>query len=289
MPILQSEIQKIEVMIIRDFKPYKTYKRLIGIGEHFSTKNVYKYMSVDTAIKVLQSNTIRFSNPTSWPDPYEKRFIQADYRKVDKQNVANKNIVACCLTRKPTSEAAWRIYASAGRDEKDGSYRHCVQFCISVGQFRQFIDVFAEQNKLGLYEGTIDYNLKDEDINSIHHKSSPYYSELFDNFSNLSFLNLLLIKRKAFDYEEEVRYILQGNPLYSFGKDIDIHIPWSLVLNKIVLDTTCTKDEIQYVNKALSNNKELCRKEYPERLATYVDVKQNTIYKERKPIIIGID
>ena len=61
-------------MDIRKFKSYvHPYHNLIGIGERLRGKVVYKYMPIKTALICLQNNTIRFSVPTEWKDPFEKQ------------------------------------------------------------------------------------------------------------------------------------------------------------------------------------------------------------------------
>lgn len=141
---------------------------------------------------------------------------------------------------------------------------------------------------MNLYEGNVDYRLNDNEINNLHCISSDYYKELFENFSNLSFLNLLLIKRKAFDYEKEVRYILQGRQVDKNHqvKAIDIDLPWNLVLHKVVVEENTSDEIIDSINKALLENMRLCKCKYPNRYITPIHITKSKIYKAHKPIII---
>ena len=57
-------------------------------------------MSLSTACIVLQNNTLRFNAPTTWTDPYEKRFYEADYRMVRNSQLVNRKTYACCVAKK---------------------------------------------------------------------------------------------------------------------------------------------------------------------------------------------
>ena len=45
----------------------------------FSTKLLHKYMPLEYALKTLAERKLWFANPVTWKDPFEKRFIEAEY------------------------------------------------------------------------------------------------------------------------------------------------------------------------------------------------------------------
>ena len=269
-------------MKIRDFESFsKKYKSLVGIGNCHHRHYIYKYMSFNTAIKVLKTNTLRFSKPTQWKDPFESRFLNADYSKVDRTKELNNHLVACCLTGQTANEAAWRMYSDYGHGE------HCVQFSIYIGQLRLFLDKYATEEGLKLYEGSVDYSFKDAEIERFICLALLFIRIFFEKFTNLSFLNLMLIKRQAFEYENEIRYILQDPKAHYYKKYLDVSIPWSIVLNNVKIDPESNQDEIEELNNALQKNRNVCRRDYPNYNTSVISPQKHIIFKEHEPIIIG--
>ncbi len=194
-------------------------------------KAVYKYMDLETAIICLSSGTIRFSEPTLWPDKYEGRFYTADYTNVCTDKSCTPKLYACCFTCNKTSEAAWSIYSRG----KTGIGNRCVQFQIDIAQLRKALNAYCKEQKATLYEARIDYRISEEIINGIHRSSSPYYQIFFKNFTLNSYLSLLSIKRSAFYDENELRYFIVPND-QNLHQKLDISLSWKELIKAIYID-----------------------------------------------------
>lgn len=259
----------------------RPYRQLTGIGERIRNIYLYKYMSLNTAITALEQNTLRFCVPSSWSDPYESRFYDADYKNVVGANSVNRELYACCIAKNSSSEAAWKMYTN------DYTKNPCVQFVICIGQLRKFLENYADQNNCSLYEGEVSY-LKDSIINTFHLKSSSYYDMFFKDFDLIKYLNLMLIKRPAFEYEGEIRYFLQSNVPGCTKDFVDVTIPWTLCIKKIVVSDNFKGEYFEKLQKAVDVNVQKCAKDYP---TYYYNVpsrlsKANIIYEPIKQIII---
>ena len=81
--------------------------------EFLKKKNLYKYMPLENSLASLEDKYIWFANPTTWNDPFEKRFIEAKYIVgTDEIDYPLKDQIYCTyLTEKSTSEAHWNIYS----------------------------------------------------------------------------------------------------------------------------------------------------------------------------------
>ena len=146
-------------MKIRNLKHFSyPYHNLIGIGERLNTKTFYKYMPIETALLCLHNNTVRFSIPTIWDDPFEKYYFTANYSNVMQNPEFDTRLFACCFTQNKDCEAAWKMYT------KDPDKNPCVQFKLYPGQFRQFADRFVRNKGVELYEGLVSYELTDSEI-----------------------------------------------------------------------------------------------------------------------------
>ena len=241
-----------EMQIVKSIKRFKTASNCYYIGERKKQQYMYKYMDIETAIKCLKGHNIMFVEPTLWPDKYESRFYTANYSKiVTEPNNITPKLYACCFTFSRASEAAWKTYSY----EKTGLASRCVQFRINKRLFRESLNKFARENACKIYEGPIDYSLTDFQINSLHLPSSGL---LYDNVFNMGFelnnyLSLLLIKRQAFNYENEYRYFIVPNNGEA-NKQIFPIIPWSDIIVEVKVDKKCSDIEIEILSKYLQDS-----------------------------------
>lgn len=266
---------------IKQFTPFtRPYKRLTGIGERIGNTYLYKYMSLSTACILLQNNTLRFNAPTKWTDPYEKRFFEADYRFVKNSQHVNRKTYACCMAKNRECEAAWRMYS------KNYLTDPCVQFVVNVGQLRTFLNQYAESNNWDIYEGEVDYTLNDKEFRSLHLKSSPFHNLFFEDFNIIKYLNLLLIKRQAFEYEGEIRYFLQKGQMDMRKKFVDIQIPWNYCLHKVVVPEKLSPALSSKIEDALKKNEMLCKAKWPNYYERDVPIEESKIYKPFEKITI---
>ena len=241
-----------DMPIVKIIKQFKKTKNCYYIGERKKQQYMYKYMDIETAIKCLKGQNVMFVEPTLWPDKYESRFYTANYSKIlgESQEVTPR-LYACCFTFSRASEAAWKTYSY----EKTGIASRCVQFRINKRLFREALNMYSKDNDRKIYEGPIDYSLADNQINRLHLPSSGYlYDSIFNNnFSFHSYLSLLLIKRQAFNYENEYRYFIVPND----GKANDRifpTIPWNNIIVDVKVDKKCSDLEIEILSTYLKKN-----------------------------------
>lgn len=239
----------------------KGYERLSSIKymkPFCKCKSIYKYMDMETALVCLSKKTIRFVEPTEWPDKFEGRFYKADFSKVCKDQSMTPKLYACCFTLSKTSEAAWKTYSY----DKTGLGCRCVQFKLNLKKFREIIDSYAKRNDCIVYESKMNYKLSEEQISSLHHKSSVIHDDFFHDFCISSYFNLLSIKRNAFYYENELRYFLVPQKT-DVNQKVDVSIEWSNVIEEIMIDkkTTAIEEQIlrlyceKYGIKIVQDNK----------------------------------
>ena len=241
-----------EIQIVKSIKRFKTASNCYYIGDRKKQLYMYKYMDIETAIKCLKGRNIMFVEPILWPDKYESRFYTANYSKIVKDfNNITPKLYACCFTFSRASEAAWKTYSY----EKTGLASRCVQFRINKRLFREALNRFAKENQCKIYEGPIDYSLTDFQINNVHLPSSGMlYDQVFKvNFKLNNYLSLLLIKRQAFNYENEYRYFIVPNNGVA-DENIFPIIPWSDIIVEVKVDKECSDIEIEILSKYLQES-----------------------------------
>lgn len=167
--------------------------------DFFEIKMLHRTMSLVYALDSLRNRRLRFSNPIKWDDPFEKMFISAKYVST-KQEVAHpwlNRVFCCCFTQRAQSQAFWEIYCK----NNDG-----VQFGISPTQL--YDELCNSFKGYKVYIGKVEY-LETKQIEGNIHKipfSSPTPTVDLNNDEFLA--RLLLLKRNAFMFEEEIRVIV---------------------------------------------------------------------------------
>ena len=182
------------------------------IGELAPGPSYYKYFPLENAIKCLEGGTIAFVEPSRWNDAYESLYYEANYSLVTTDYAFHPRVLATCATNKKYDEPAWRIYS--------GEDNICVQFEINRPKFRMAL-LNALEDGDSIYEGKVQYSKK-YIIENIGYQTTknvktglPTINKLYDDFTMHggsfgidNYFNLLLLKRKDFEHEQETRFFI---------------------------------------------------------------------------------
>ena len=250
------------------------YKRIGKPSKN--TAFFFKYCSLDTVLSIFRkeaiieleekesekrnpSQTIRFVEPPYWDDQYERRFYTADYKKVKTDSDAIPKLYATCFTPREESEPAWQIYNRG----KEGLGKRCVQFRLNQVALRK--ELVKNVKNCTIVEGTVSYESK-WFIDKLHlsttkdGESSELYDKYFSDFTLDNFLNLLLLKRTAYEHEQEVRIFLIYDDDKNGKKAItnedaghkDISLDWLSMLEGIKVDSECSDIEINLLQDEIN-------------------------------------
>jgi len=279
--------------ILEEYSPSKEEKRKVFDKEKeqhnvsykkigVSLKNnstFYKYLDLDTVLMIFRivpndkdnkdnkNNksflTMRFVEPTKWDDQFESRFYNAIYKKVNKDPNNIPKLYASCFTPQDESEPAWQAY----NKDKDGIGKRCVQLCINQIALRnELVKNLNNTKACTIVEGSVQYKSK-EFIRTLHlstdKESNPsdIYKDYFSDFTLASYINLLLLKRMAFEHEREVRIFLiyEEDKLKRKSKKKeksghkDIRLDWLSILEGIKVNPDCTQTEINLLQDEIDN------------------------------------
>ncbi len=212
-------------------------------------QSIYKYIDMESFIKCILNNNIRFVQPTEWPDKYEQHFYTANYKNITKNQDLTPKFWACCFTTNKISEASWKVYTHG----KQGLGIRCVKLRLNRKKMRE--SIMKDDSIKNLYEGFINYSLSDYEIQHLHCRKANGHKEFFrGGFSLKKYLSLMFIKRDAFKYEEEFRYMITKDKNvadHKTIKEIFVHIDWPYVIEGIEVDSGCGQDEIIFLEDNL--------------------------------------
>lgn len=240
-------------------KPYFHF----NVNHEMQRKVLYKYMSLDSFVLSMIYGFLFLVEPSKWSDKYEGRFYKANYKN---HSYKGQQIFATCFTSVQANEAAWKVYARG-----TGMGARCIQVQLDITKFD---DIFKKCNVLDsrgniipnnkFRLGDVSYYLTDMEIDNLHKRNKTYHDTFFKNFCLNSFLNLLCLKRKAYEYEHEVRlFLIPSNHTsikYKKNEDCRIEFPWKDVIQKMWVDKRCSESELYAIQKACEKAKVKCSK-----------------------------
>ena len=236
----------------------------------------YKYMDLESAILSLsftkgdknhknKKTSLRFVEPSYWEDQYEGKFYNAIFDNCSIDALRAPFLFACCFSSKRENEAAWILYSH----NKTGLASRCVEFTLSRSRLRE--QLVKNLKNCTIYIGSVDYKSKSY-IDSVNmpkigdsQKDNEVYFNYFKGFSIERYINLLLLKRSAFEHEQEVRIFVipdskrsqnksRRSPkgkLIKKAKPMYIPIDWLDVIKEIKIDKKCTEFEKKLLKERL--------------------------------------
>src|SRR5260370_5289329 len=166
---------------------------------------IYRVMRVDRFIENLRSRRLMLIRPHLWDDPFENFLYQARLQDPDGTPVnitgLRLRLYGQCWSLLRESDAMWRIYSP----EKNG-----VKVQTTVRKLiRAVYDLTDKWASLQYFLRRVSYKSQGE-LLEIFSKPDDYIATLLDGAARGP-VRALLLKRKEFEHEKEVRLIYQSN------------------------------------------------------------------------------
>ena len=153
------------------------------------TAALYRILSFEHLVDLFESQTLYFSSPKNWEDPFEKILVHRRSRAMFAQ----------CWCKKAVSDAMWRIYSNNKT---------------SVRIKTHVVKLSAQLHRARGTQELINFRIHDVEYLATAELSTRLKSiaqDLDDNFTSYRAADGLLVKREAFDHEAEARAIVHDN------------------------------------------------------------------------------
>ena len=242
--------------------------------------------------------TLRFVEPSWWQDQYEGRFYNAKYENVSKDRKDYPFLYSCCVSTCPEDESAWGIYSYDAK----GLKARCVQFKINRKRLIEQLAKKCERDSV-IYLGTVAYKNRSI-IDTLHlqdikkngtTEENENHKIYFHNFSRDKYIQLLLLKRIAYEHERELRFFIippkaekkvktqnlddkKSDPLL-------IDIDWLDVLEGVQIDSNCSDYEKSLLEEAIEQlveQKTNLTDEQRQALLKNLEVKSMNIHEDSR-------
>lgn len=171
-------------------------------------KYVYRYLPMEYLLDSLQNNQLVFINPIKWNDPFDNYlFKTAKKNKYD--NSFTKNLFCQCITLNPHSQAYWKTYGGNG---------FAARLQIRTVEYIKIL----KKNNYPLWIGKMNY-LKQSILIEKLKKIPHLKTNLSSNKISEGFLKAFFFKRKPFEYEDEIRFLIKSSPTKGNLKKIKVN------------------------------------------------------------------
>lgn len=180
-----------------------------------SAGRLYRIMNFHHVVQLFESKELFFAHPSSWQDPYETRLIHQ----------GNHKIYAQCWCSKGVSDAMWRIY----------SPNHLgVRISTSTKKLRKALENTQKHHNFDARMEAVEY-LSQFRINK---RSKALHAELAKSFEIEKALDILYMKREAFDHEAEYRVVLidHGAESEQVNKGLRVFVNPMQLVDSILID-----------------------------------------------------
>jgi hypothetical protein len=169
------------------------------------TESIFRIFNFDYFINDFRDNKLTLVRPHKWQDPFENFLLNSVGVMDDGTEVGFENVrdlyYSQCWSLKEECDGLWRNY----KGEND--------FAIKIKTTtRKLFDLAYDINytfhNLSYFIGMVEYVSDDEIVEFFKNKV-----DFSDYQSGLEFAQTMLIKRKSFGYEEEVRLIIRDKTI----------------------------------------------------------------------------
>lgn len=213
---------------------------------------IYRFTTFEQFLDILTTNKLTLVKPTKWEDPYENYILKCHYKNKNNENINVSNLMdqifAQCWTSCEESDALWRIYS---KDSKGLRLQTTIRKLLDT-----IFDDTDMKSIITSFIGKVEY-LSIEDIEEYLSDKETINNLFFNDLTNRLRCESLLIKRKEFEHEKEIRllYLVDSESIDIYYNSKKFSINPNNLIENVLLDPRMSDD---YQNIITSTSKKLC-------------------------------
>jgi len=167
-------------------------KLLAFVREH---EFIYRYLPMEYLLDTLQKKHMVFVNPNKWNDPFDNYLFKLAEKEF--QESFTSSLFCQCITLNPHSQAYWKTYGGNG---------FAARLKIKTKEYLDVIKATQPQFWIGKMEYINEKELIERLKNTPNLRMDLSSKTVTDNF-----LEAFFLKRKPFEYEDEIRLLIQSS------------------------------------------------------------------------------
>ena len=238
------------------------------IGNIHSNTNIYRIFAREHFFELFENRQNALLVPRMWSDPFENVFLRSQVKFLSDGEIGTfgfrDDLYGQCWTREPVSEAIWQIYS---RDESG------IRVRTTVGKLIESMrDAHGEQSNLSCFIGLVKY-MTDKQLREFGKTAFR------DHISSRVVARSLLVKRKAYRFENEVRLIYFNHNKVRNAQGV----------YRYRLDPLAVFDQVMFDGRVSVEEYSALKKEVVERTGISIRrVKRSLLYSQPKDFVVYV-
>lgn len=240
----------------------------LNIEDNEYDNYIYRIISYDRFIELFNTNKNTLVKPKLWEDTFENftlksklKFTNGDEIELD----THERLYGQCWTTSRASDAMWRIYSP---DKKGVRIRTTIDKLLSSLDIAN-VDVAMTESCIGKVDYISEAKIIEQAKKAFSDNGQITFGSLFRS---------LLVKRKAFRHENEIRLIhldwgrrLPQNDIYSY--DINPHE----LISQVMIDPRISSEEFQKIKNEIKKS-----------TGYQGDIKRSRLYHLPEPVTVEV-
>lgn len=219
-----------------------------------NSKHLYRILNYKHVMAMFAGRELYFASPRTWDDPYEKALVHK----------YSDALFAQCWCKKAVSDAMWRIYSTDRTSLRIRTTRHQLAKALTAAQRANKFDFLIE-----------DVEYKTSKLVDVH--ISQIARDLRIEYTVRRAEDALLVKRDAFDHEEEVRVIVHDQAATEARERSGF---------KIGVDPHEIIDSIYFDPRADDAFIGLCTHYLERSIGFKGQIRKSALYRLREPVVV---
>ena len=240
----------------------------LNIEDNEYDNYIYRIISFDRFLELFNTKKNTLVKPKLWEDTFENFTLKSKLKLPNGDEIeldTHERVYGQCWTTSRASDAMWRIYSP---DKRGIRIRTTIDKLLSSLDIAN-VGVEMTESCIGKVDYISEAKITEQAKKAFSDSGQVTFGSLFSS---------LLVKRKAFEHENEIRlihldwgYSLPKNDIYSY--DIDPHE----LISQVMIDPRISYEEFQKIKIAIKKS-----------TGYQGDIKRSLLYRLPEPVTVEV-
>lgn len=191
------------------------------------SRPLYRFTTFARLIELFRTKQFCLVRTSGWDDPFENLIVSARYKSKGghMDSVLRHVVHGSCWTKKPVSDALWRIYSPDKLAVRIGSTPRLLGNALSSG--------LSKYPRSKWFVGKVQYLPQSVIVRS----AASLAKEILTDKSEISAARSVLVKRRSFAHEDEVRVLVIDRHSQSKGGIVRVKVDPHAVVTSVMFDS----------------------------------------------------
>jgi hypothetical protein len=205
----------------------------INYGQNELDRPIYRFTTFSRLIEFFRTGEFALARTSMWDDPFENYIVSVRFKTGGggTLDLALRHVVhGSCWTRKSVSDALWRIYSPDKLSVRIGSTPRLLGAALEAA--------LTKYPRSKWFIGRVQYLPQ----GSIVRNAAALAKRILQDKSETAAACSVLLKRRSFAHEDEVRVLVIDRHLKSKGGILKVKIDPHKIVRSVMIDSRAPKE-----------------------------------------------